>query len=109
MNIKDCFKEDLTEWLLKSNNPCVNENECLKEILDILLREPQADYFWYTYPVVAQIELIYHHRGTSSDTDSRLIYSLPKSQVVPSDSLRVDRDKVKAFLRDYKIESILNK
>jgi hypothetical protein len=109
MNIKDCFKEDLTEWLLKSNNPCVNENECLKEILDILLREPQADYFWYTYPVVAQIELIYHHRGTSSDTDSRLIYSLPKYEVVPSDSLRVDGDKVKSFLRDYKIESILNK
>jgi hypothetical protein len=109
MNIKDCFKEDFTGWLLKSNNPSVSEKECLKEILDILLREPQADYFWYTYPVVAQIELIYHHRGTSSDTDSRLIYSLPKSQVVPSDSLRVDRDKVKSFLRDYKIESILNK
>jgi hypothetical protein len=109
MNIRDCFKEDLTEWLLKSNNPSVSEKECLKEILDILLREPQADYFWYTYPVVAQIELIYHHRGTSSDTDSRLIYSLPKDEAVPADSLRVDRDKVKAFLRDYKIESILNK
>jgi hypothetical protein len=100
MNIKDCFKEDFTGWLLKSNNPSVSEKECLKEILDILLREPQADYFWYTYPVVGL-------KGT--DKNSRLIYSLPKSQVVPSDSLRVDRDKVKAFLRDYKIESILNK
>jgi hypothetical protein len=109
MNIKDCFKEDFTGWLLKSNNPNVSEKESLEEILDILLREPEADYFWYTYPVVAQIELIYHHRGTSSDTDSRLIYSTPKDEAVPSDSLGVDRDKVKAFLRDYKIESILNK
>jgi hypothetical protein len=99
MNIRDCFKEDLTEWLLKSNNPCVNENECLKEILDILLREPEADYFWYTYPVVGL-------KGT--DKNSRLIYSPPKYEVVPSDSLRVDGDKVKSFLRDYKIESILN-
>ena len=99
MNIRDCFKEDLTEWLLKSNNPCVNENECLKEILDILLREPEADYFWYTYPVVGL-------KGT--DKNSRLIYSLPKDEAVPSDSLRVDGDKIKAFLRNYKIESILN-
>jgi hypothetical protein len=88
---------------LKSNNPNVSEKESLEEILDILLREPLADYFWYTYPVV---------KGTLSDrylnSDSRLIYSLPKDEAVPSDSLRVDSDKVKAFLRDYKIESILN-
>jgi hypothetical protein len=104
MNIKDCFKEDFTGWLLKSNNPNVDENECLKDILDILLREPLADYFWYTYPVV---------KGTLSDrylnSDSRLVYSLPKDEAVPSESLRVDGEKVKAFLRDYKIESILNK
>ena len=100
MNIRDCFKEDLTEWLLKSNNPFVNENECLKEILDILLKEPEADYFWYTYPEVGL-------KGPAKN--SRLIYSLPKYEVVPSDSLRVDGDKVKSFLRDYKIESILNK
>ena len=104
MNIKDCFKEDFTGWLLKSNNPNVNEKESLREILDILLREPLADYFWYTYPVV---------KGTLSyrylNSDSRLIYSLPKDEAVPSDSLRVDGDKVKSFLRDYKIESILNK
>jgi len=124
MNIKDCFKEDFTEWLLKSNNRSVNENESLKEILDILLREPQADYFWYTYPVVkGTLSHRYLNSGplvmskASSafgrdqqmfDSDSRLIYSLPKDEAVPSDSLRVDSDKVKAFLRDYKIESILN-
>ena len=109
MNIKDCFKEDFTGWLLKSNNRSINEKESLQEILDILLREPEADYFWYTYPVVAKIELIYHHRGTSSDTDSRLIYSLPKDEVVPVGALIVDSNKIKAFLRNYKIESILNK
>ena len=99
MELRDCFKEDFTQWLLKSNNRSVNEKECLKGILDILLREPEADYFWYTYPVVGL-------KGT--DKNSRLIYSLPKYEVVPSDSLRVDGDKVKSFLRDYKIESILN-
>ena len=54
-----------------------------------------------------EIELIYHNRGTLSDS-SRLIYSLPKDEVVPSDSLRVDKEKVKSFLRHIKIESILN-
>jgi len=106
MELRDCFKEDFTQWLLKSNNRSVNEKECLKEILDILLREPEADYFWYTYPVVAEIELIYHNRGISDG--SRLIYSLPKDEAVPSESLRVDGDKVKSFLRHIKIESILN-
>lgn len=106
MELRDCFKEDFTQWLLKSNNRSVNEKECLKEILDILLREPEADYFWYTYPVVAEIELIYHNRGISDS--SRLIYSLPKDEVVPSESLRVDKEKVKSFLRHIKIESILN-
>lgn len=101
MNIKDCFREDFTGWLLNSNNPNVNEKESLSEILDILLREPLADYFWYTYP----------EQGLSGPkvSSSRLIYSLPEYQLVPSDSLRVDGDKVKSFLRDYKIESILNK
>ena len=104
MNIKDCFKEDFTEWLLKSNNPSVNEKESLREILDILLREPLADYFWYSYP---------EHGG-------RLSYSLPHYDVLDSvrfdllkgkvlgDTIRVDKDKIKAFLRNYKIESILN-
>ena len=101
MELRDCFKEDFTQWLLKSNNRSVNEKECLKGILDILLREPEADYFWYTYPVV-------HYKGSNAAVDSRLIYSLPKDEVVPSDSLRVDKEKVKSFLRHIKIDSILN-
>jgi len=107
MNIKDCFKEDFTEWLLKSNNPKVGpylgedrfkdmldriEEESLQEILDILLREPLADYFWYTYR---------EHGGG-------LTYSLPHHDVVPGGALRVDKEKIKVFLRDYKINSILN-
>jgi hypothetical protein len=95
MNIRDCFKEDFTGWLLKSNKVHIDEEESLQEILDILLKEPEADYFWYTYPEV--------------DKNSRLIYSLPKDEVVPVGALIVDSNKIKAFLRDYKIESILNK
>jgi len=108
--LKECFNEDFGPWLLRSNNIKAEEirkkdsndwqyiqwteieNECLTQILDILIREPLADYFWYTYP----------------ENGSRLIYSLPSDEVVPSDALRVDVDKVKAFLRDIKIDKILD-
>lgn len=101
MELRDCFKEDFTQWLLKSNNRIISESESLKDILDIILMEPEADYFWYTYPV-----------GTLSDRylsrGSKLTYSLRKDEVVPSDSLRVDKEKVKSFLRDYKINQLIN-
>lgn len=108
----DCFKEEFTQWLFKSNHPkvgCSNkhnddvkleflmdidniEKESLQEILDILIREPLADYFWYGYP---------EHGG-------ELSYSLPHADVAPGDALRVDKDKIKIFLRDYKINKILD-
>ncbi len=108
--LKECFifsrEEDFTKWLLRSNNPKVGpylgeerftnmrihvEGESLQEILDILLREPLADYFWYGYP---------EHGG-------KLSYSLPHHDTVPGDALRVDVERIKVFLRDIKIESIL--
>jgi len=104
MELKGCFKEDFTTWLVKSNNININYishkskldkvvEESLQEILDILLIHPEADYFWYEYP---------EHGG-------KLSYSLPypAPQPVPGDSLRVDGEKIKIFLRDYKIGSIL--
>lgn len=112
MELKDCFREDFLLWLASSNNtkikPYISNNyseeflhsklneiaeESSKEILDILLREPLADYFWYGYP---------EHGG-------RLTYSLPSNepQPVPSDSLHVDKEKIKVFLRNFKIEQIL--
>ena len=104
--LRECFTEDFTEWLLKSNNPKVGpylgeerfsnmrlyvEGESLKDILDILLREPQADYFWYTY----------------RENGGRLTYSLPHHDVVPGGAIRVDKEKMKVFLRDIKIEMLL--
>ncbi len=112
MELKDCFREDFLLWLASSNNtkikPYISNNyseeflhsklneiaeESSQEILDILLKEPLADYFWYTYP---------EHGG-------RLTYSLPSNepQPVPGDSLRVDKEKIKVFLRNFKIEQIL--
>lgn len=100
--LKECFKEDFVEWLAKSNNPKIPPyivhqsklnkivEESLTEILDILLREPEADYFWYGY--------LEHGGGLS--------YSLPYHDVVPSDSLRVDREKIKSFLRNWKLEKL---
>ena len=103
MELKDCFKEDFLTWLSKSNNPKIQPyirhksklnriaEESLKDILDILLREPLADYFWYRYP----------------EYGGELLYSLPHHDVVPGDALRVDREKIKIFLRDYKLDMIL--
>ena len=99
--------EGFTRWLLSSNNPKVGpylgedrfkdmlaqvEEESLQEILDILLREPQADYFWYGYQ---------EHGG-------KLSYSLPHHDVVPGNAIRVDKEKIKVFLRDIKIQTLLN-
>ena len=113
---------NFTQWLLQSNNPKVApyrntqkyanvdeafkenlsllEGESLEEILDILIREPLADYFWYNYP----------------SNGGGLCYSLPHHDVVPSSlaatiasgALRVDKQKIKEFLRDIKIEMVLN-
>jgi hypothetical protein len=117
--LKSCFKEDIDNWLFKSNNPKVYDfqlncrefkpmhfmnqmknlnfqeivNESLSEIIDILLREPDADYFWYGY---------------RENGPGKLTYSTPDHDVVPDDALRVDREKIKIFLRDIKINQILN-
>ena len=116
--LKSCFKEDIDNWLFKSNNPKVYDfqlncrefkpmhfmnqmknlnfqeivNESLSEILDILLREPDADYFWYGY---------------RENGPGKLTYSTPDHDVVPNDALHVDREKIKMFLRDIKINQIL--
>lgn len=99
MNLTDCFKEDFVEWLSKSNNPKIRHykqhhsklnkiaEESLGDILDILLREPEADYFWYRY-------------------GGELLYSLPHHDVVPGDALRVDKEKIKSFLRNWKLEKL---
>jgi hypothetical protein len=96
LSLRDCFNEDFTEWLENSNyigdiNPDA-EYGVLKDILDILLREPLADYFWYGYP----------------DHGGGLSYSLPHHDTVPGGALRVDKDKIKVFLRDIKLDNILN-
>jgi hypothetical protein len=105
--------QGFTQWLLQSNNTKIGtyldgfnrlkdrhkdmlvqvERESLQEILDILLREPLADYFWYTY----------------KENGGQLCYSLPGDEVVPSGALRVDKEKIKPFLRDIKIQSLLDK
>lgn len=110
--LKYCFLEDFTVWLVNSNNPNIDlpipidkdvplyltremenrvmevEIESLREIFEVLLLNPLADYFWYNYK-------------------GELTWSLPETQVVPAYSLRVNRDKIKVFLRSCKIEELL--
>ena len=117
LDLKDCFKEDFINWLAKSNNPKLPyigppdivpmkptdkflsryqselsriAEESLQDILDILLREPEADYFWYGYP----------------EHGSKLSYSLPHHDTVPGSALRVDKEKIKSFLRNWKLEKL---
>ena len=105
--LKSCFETNFTQWLLKSNNPKIGpylkedrfknmlervEKESLNEILNILIQQPLADYFWYGYP----------------ENGGELLYSLPQHEVVPAEALRVNKDKIKVFLRDIKIDILLN-
>ena len=109
IELKDCFREDFSIWLNNSNHPKIKPyithqsklnkvvEESLQDILDILLREPQADYFWYNWD-----------SNWNPEHGGKLSYSLPHSDVVPGDAIRVDKEKIKVFLRDIKIETLLN-
>lgn len=108
LDLKECFKEDFIDWLIKSNHPFISKKmsneksplypeilnnavtQSLNEILQALLIEPEADYFWYGYP----------------EHGSKFHYSLPHHDTVPSDSLRVDKEKIKSFLRNWKLEKL---
>lgn len=117
--LKGCFREDFSKWLIKSNNHLVNnllgayagtstgqdserisefwkefervEKQSLQDILTIILREPEADYFWYEFNFN-----LYYHVPTG------------EPQPVPDSSIRVDKDKIKALLRDIKINTVLD-
>ena len=107
--LKDCFREDFSIWLNNSNHPKIKPyithqsklnkvvEESLQDILDILLREPQADYFWYNWD-----------SNWNPEHGGKLSYSLPHHYVVPANALRVDKEKIKIFLRDIKIQTLLN-
>jgi len=108
MELKDCFKEDFSTWLLRSNNLKIKPytltklekviEDSLQEILDILLREPLADYFWYRE----------HGGGLTYDSPGVENFSNYFTRYAyPGGSLRVDREKIKIFLRDYKIGELL--
>ena len=109
MELKDCFREDFSIWLNNSNHPKIKPyithqsklnkvvEESLQDILDILLREPQADYFWYNWD-----------SNWNPEHGGKLSYSLPHHDVVPGNAIRVDKEKIKVFLRDIKIETLLN-
>lgn len=118
LDLKDCFHSErnssqgaFLKFLANSNHPeivkakeqkkqisgtpvfdkCKEIQESvLNQILEVILIEPEADYFWYGYP----------------EHGSNFSYSLPHHDTVPSDALRVDKKKIKVFLRDYKLEKL---
>lgn len=66
-----------------------HQEDVLEQILDILKRYPNADYFWFTYT-------------------GELTYTLPSNDVqeVPGDAIRVDKEKIKSLIRDIKLNQI---
>ena len=128
--------EGFTEWLLKiSNNPKVQQaylgeldsdkewedrlndmldqvvKESLKQILDILLIEPTADYFWYEGGYL-------YYSVPSNRTFQKFVQngyylqfgeagSIDAIEGVPSNAIRVNKEKMKIFLRDYKLQTLL--
>ncbi len=61
--------------------------QCFK--LDVILKEPEADYFWYSH-------------------SDKLTWATPEQEEVHSQSIQFDKDKIKSFLRDIKLNTILN-
>ena len=118
LDLKDCFHSErnssqgaFLKFLSQSNHPeivkakeqkssvsgtpvldkCKEIQESvLNQILEALLIEPEADYFWYGYP----------------EHGSKFLYSLPHHDLVPSGALRVDKEKIKSFLRNCKLEKL---
>jgi hypothetical protein len=120
LDLKECFHSDnvggsssgaFLKFLARSNHPEIVKakeqkkyisgtpvlDKCkeiqegvLNQILEVLLIEPEADYFWYGY----------------LDHGSKFHYSLPHHEVVPGDALRVDKEKIKVFLRNWKLENL---
>ena len=112
--LKTCFLINFDEWIWHSNDSIIQDTkhnvvfgnkgdtkfsldvtlpnrkeEVLNQILDILIREPNADYFWFHY-------------------DGRLTYTLPADyvQAVPGDAIRVDKAKIKSLIRDIKLKEL---
>ncbi len=113
MSLEDCFNTSFFDWVIDSNYPKsikywdkithsfnkmsqITQKELeddivkgsLEEIYDVLKREPLADYFWYTH-------------------DGKLTWTTPDSKLAPGDSLRINKEKIKAFLREEKLNELL--
>jgi hypothetical protein len=115
--LKKCFNEDFEEWLLNNSCPEIGpykgdwwressrmrqnfyqiEKKYLKEILDILLNEPEADYFYFSS------NLIYNKL-----LRNRINYSLYKQKYNPGNSITINKEKIKLLLRDIKLDSIMD-
>lgn len=99
------FDRDFLEWLVHSNNVDIKTldrlpasirdiklnsivNQSLMDILQILILNKEANYFWYNWK-------------------GELTWSLPHYQVVPSDCIFIKSEKVVSIIRDYKISQVI--
>jgi hypothetical protein len=104
--LKRSFDKDFSEWLAGSNNSDIRNlsnqptsikqitieqivNQSLSEILKVLVDNKEANHFWYNWK-------------------GNLIWSLPTDQVIPSDCICIEYEKVVSILRDWKISKVLD-
>jgi hypothetical protein len=93
-------------WVLNSGKPKFSNpirplsqdvEECLNEILSVLLIHPDADYFCYDN----KGDISYKFRTSVSNFVER-------NDERSYNSLRIYEDKIRIFLRDIKLEKLLN-
>lgn len=104
--LKRSFDRDFLEWLAGSNNSDIRNlsnqptsikqielrdivNQSLIDILKVLVDNKEANHFWYNWKGI-------------------LTWSLPTDQVVPSDCICIEYEKVVSILRDWKISKVLD-
>lgn len=112
-DIKGFFRQDFDEWAEASNlaysididgrrvkRPRAEieaaKRRALLEIWEVLKNHPDADYFCYSG----------YNFYCTPGIESRLTWSAPEDQVVPSDSLRVVYGLAKILAREKKLEEL---
>lgn len=79
---------DISKWDEWRESQKEYKTQSMSEILNVLIRYPEADYFWYSYNGV-------------------LTWSLPTDEEVHADSIRINKSEFRRFIRNWNIDIIL--
>jgi hypothetical protein len=102
---KECFLGDIDKFIFYSNNKVIRQVINLRRFSIIQkYKTIKIDYYIkYLISYLKNPKLI-----ISFGKDGNLLYSLPHHQVVDANSLRVNKQIVRSFIRETKINQILD-